>query len=165
MEPKTVGRATGGLRARHVDPLEAQNALVAGTVVLTSDGALPVDFLNKGDRIITRDSGMAVLTGLNRARLRHAAVRIRAGSLGMARPDRDMVLPARQEVLIRDWRASALFGACRALVPAARLVDGVFVSDLGEVEMDVVALCFDAPHILYADGLEVASARPVPVAV
>ena len=158
MEPKTVRRADGGLPARHISSETNGNALVAGTVVLTLDGALPVEFLNPGDRVITRDSGAATLRAVRCARKRSATVEITAGSLGSTRPDRDAVLPTDQEILIRDWRAGALFGASQALVPASRLVDGEFIRDLGVVEMDLVELVFDTPHILYADGLEVASA-------
>ncbi|MBV2361374.1 Hint domain-containing protein [Thalassococcus sp. CAU 1522] len=160
MEPKTVRRETGQRSARHIDSDTALNALVAGTVVLTLDGALPVEYLNPGDRVITRDSGMAVLRAVRRMRLRVPAVSIGADTLGNARPDADVVLPANQEVLVRDWRAQALFGAERALVPAARLVDGEYIRHLGPVDLDLVALVFDAPHILYADGLEVAAAAP-----
>ena len=145
--------------ARRTDPQIACNAQTAGTVVLTLDGALPVEFLNPGDRVITRDSGVAVLRAVHRTRQVLPVVAIKAGSLGNTRPDRDVLLPATQEVLIRDWRAGALFGASQALVPAVRLVDGEFIRDMGAVEVDLVALVFDAPHILYADGLEVASAE------
>ena len=33
-----------------------------------------------------------------------------------------------------------------------------FVRDLGRVDVDLVELVFDTPHIVYADGLELASA-------
>ena len=157
MEPKTVRRAAGVRPARHLAPENPGNALVAGTVVLTLDGALPVEFLTEGDRVITRDSGMAVVKSIRRQRRRTCCVAIKAGSLGNTRPDREAVFAAAQEVLIRDWRAEALFGASQALVPIARLIDGEFVRDLGEVDVETIELIFDTPHILYADGLEVAS--------
>jgi hypothetical protein len=75
------------------------------------------------------------------------------------RPDQEVLLPASQEILLRDWRAKALFGAAQALVPVSRLVDGSFVCALGEIEMGLHELVFDRPHILYVDGLELASAR------
>lgn len=163
MEPKTVRRATGqNGPARHIDSDDKINALVAGTSVLTLDGALPVEFINQGDRVITRDSGIAIVRDVRRTRLRVPAVAVKAGSLGNTRPDRDAMLPAGQEILIRDWRAQALFGASRALVPASRLVDGEFVRDLGPVMLDLVELVFDAPHIVYADGLEVAASVKAP---
>lgn len=160
MEPKTVRRADAApAAARHAE-LPPANALTAGTTVLTLDGALPVEFISAGDRVITRDSGMAVVSEVRITRRTVRAIGIRAGSLGNTRPDRDAVLAASQEILIRDWRAEALFGASQALVPAKRLVDGEFVRDLGMREITMVELVFDTPHILYADGLEVASAQP-----
>jgi hypothetical protein len=163
MEPKTVRRDGGGLPARHIVCDQALNALLAGTSVLTLDGALPVEFLNPGDRVITRDSGVAVLRAVRRRARALEAVRIRAGSLGNARPDRDITLAAAQEILVRDWRAATLFGASQALVPVARLVDGAFIRALGVIAVETVELVFDAPHILYADGLELASAAAQPV--
>ncbi|MHA6323535.1 Hint domain-containing protein [Roseivivax sp. CAU 1753] len=163
MEPKTVRRASGGTAPlRHDSIRHMHNALAAGTSVLTLDGTMPVEYLSPGDRVITRDSGMAVLCDVIIRKGPVDAVSIRAGTFGHTRPDQDALMPATQEVLIRDWRAKALFGSDRALVPVARLVDGEFVRALGPREMTLVALVFDAPHIVYADGLEVAAAPPVP---
>ncbi|APZ52365.1 Hint domain-containing protein [Salipiger abyssi] len=160
MEPKTVrrGDTQGSATARHIESSHPLNALVAGTVVLTLDGAIPVEFLSPGDRVITRDSGTAILRALHRSRIRTKLVAIRAGTLGNSRPGSDAILPAQQEILVRDWRAKALFGASCALVPAERLADGEFIREIGTREVDLVELRFDAPHILYADGLELAAA-------
>ena len=156
MEPKTVRCVDGVSRTRH-ESIQNPNALTSGTVVLTLDGALPVEFLSPGDRVITRDSGFAKLVDVKTTKQKMPAVGIRAGSLGNSRPDRDAVFPAHQNILVRDWRAKAIFGREQALVPASRLTDGEFVRHLGEVEMTLVELVFETPHIIYADGIEVAS--------
>lgn len=158
MEPKTVRRGECGLPARHIAADSADNRLVAGTEVLTLDGTMPVEFLSPGDRVISRDRGAVVLRALRRQRLVLPLVAIRAGTLGNSRPGSDARLPGHQEILVRDWRAAALFGAARALVPVQRLIDGTHIRDLGKVEVESVALVFDQPHIIYADGLELASA-------
>ncbi|WP_353471919.1 Hint domain-containing protein [Salipiger sp. H15] len=164
MEPKTVRRDDGMLPARHLESLGGHpaplNALVAGTTVLTLDGALPVEVLSPGDRVITRDCGAVAVTALQRFTRTVPLVAIRAGCMGNSRPEGDLLLPERQEILLRGWRASALFGARRALVPLSRIIDGHFVSRVGPRLVPLVALCFEAPHILYADGLELASATP-----
>lgn len=160
MKPNTAGRANGYAVADRVQDPNIINALVAGTTVLTLDGTLPAEYLSPGDRVITRDSGMAVLREVHVLKRKIRAVGIRAGTFGNMRPDRDAVLAASQEVLIRDWRAEALFQRKQALVPASRLIDGEFVRDLGAVELTLVELVFDAPHILYADGLELAATEP-----
>jgi hypothetical protein len=148
------------LTARHLEAPTRFNALMVGTEVLTLDGALPVEFLNPGDRIITRNSGVARLMAVRAHLITVEAVSVSADNLGHDRPEQDMILPATQEVLVRDWRAAALFGASTALVPVSKLVDEEFVCDLGEMELRLVELIFDTPQIIYADGLEVAGGIP-----
>ncbi|KPP87213.1 MAG: Hint domain [Rhodobacteraceae bacterium HLUCCA08] len=131
--------------------------LTAGTTILTLDGELPVEHLSPGDKVITRDSGVAVLRGLRMVEVHVAPIAIKAGSLGYARPDRDILVAPDTPIHIRDWRAEALFGAKAATVPAKRLVDGEFVAEVEMRRMVLWELDFDRPHIVYADGLEVAS--------
>ncbi len=161
MEPNSVERADDQAVCVRLQRPGISNALVAGCMVLTPDGSLPVQYLSPGDRVITRDTGTAILTDVRHSRQHVQAVSILAGTLCNSRSDRDAVLSASQEVLIRDWRARAVFGKSSALVPAHRLVDGEFVRALGEIELILVELIFEVSHILYADGLELASCQPV----
>ncbi|GGE23229.1 hypothetical protein GCM10011360_09690 [Primorskyibacter flagellatus] len=137
--------------------VEAVTGFAAGTKVMTLDGEMPVEFLSEGDRVITRDSGMAVLKAVRSRKIACSVVHIAGGSLGHNRPDSDIALPSGQEVLIRDWRAEALFGKKTALVTADRLVDGEYVRDMGKGVMTVYELVFDTDHIIYAGGLEMAA--------
>lgn len=129
--------------------------LVAGTVVLTLAGEIPVEHLTPGDRIITRGTGLATLRGLRSDEIDTALVRIRAGSLGHTRPERDTRIGAATPVLIRDWRAPALYGQPSAMVPAGRLADGEFVAREEVARVRLYTLDFDRPHVIYADGLEI----------
>ena len=128
--------------------------LAAGTVVLTMEGEMPVEYLSAGDRIITRDAGMVRLEAMTFETVTVRAVSIAAGSLGDMRPDCDLVLPADQAVLVRDWRAKAMRGAGQTMIPAGDLVDGEFIRDLGDVELQLIRLHFARPHVIYAGGLE-----------
>ncbi|NKX44836.1 hypothetical protein HCU73_09555 [Roseibacterium sp. KMU-115] len=134
-------------------------ALAPGSTVLTLDGALPVEHLYAGDRLVTRH-GARALVAIDRVTLPAGTpiVEMTRNALG-GRPDRDVWLPAAQRVLIRDWRAKALYGQAQACVPAGQLVDGEFIR-LAELEAEVTgfALRFGRPEVLYADGLELASA-------
>ena len=141
------------------DTITRNAGICAGTTIMTLDGEMPVEHLNEGDRVITRDSGMAVLRRIVARRVKLRPVRIKAGSLGHTRPDRDMIVTPDAELHIRDWRAEALFGQPAALVAAHRLLDGEFLREAAQpVEMMVYDLHFDRQHILYADGVELASA-------
>lgn len=115
---------------------------------------MPVEFLSRGDSLITRDAGIVRLERIAHRRTLTRAICFAAGSLGHTRPDRDLVLPAAQLVLIRDWRAQAMFGTTQALVRADSLVDDEFIRDLGIQKMHLHQLQFAAPHVVYAGGLE-----------
>ena len=131
--------------------------LAAGTTVMTLDGEKSVETLSAGDRIITRDSGMAILREIRSQEVHVASIQIKAGSLGHTRPEHDMIVGPDTLVHIRDWRAKALFGADVATVKAKRLIDGEFVSEVEAKTLTVYELIFEKQHIVYADGLEVAS--------
>ena len=138
--------------------VKANSGLIAGTTVMTLDGELPVEHLAPGDRVITRDTGMAVLREVRMTELDMSTVKIKAGSLGHTRPDRDMTVSPDTLLHIRDWRAEALFGQKSALIPARRLMDGEFVAEQPKSRVKIFELVFDKQHILYADGIELASA-------
>lgn len=128
--------------------------LVAGTRILTADGALPVEYLGPGDRIVTR-SGLRVLQAVTVQRVRRAAmVRIGHDTLGVGRPEADVLVAAGQNVLIRDWRAQAMYGCAQAMIPAARLVDGQLIRAEALSDVRLFGLQFDGPEVIYAGGLE-----------
>lgn len=140
----------------------ASTGLIAGTTVLTLDGELPVELLAPGDRVITRGTGMAVLKSIRVERAVVDTVEVAAGSLGHNRPESETLLPAAQEVLIRDWRAKALYGKAEAAVPAARLADGEYVRSAGRREVTLVTLEFERGQVIYAGGLEVTAPAAAP---
>jgi hypothetical protein len=129
--------------------------LCAGTTILTLDGELPVEHLSVGDRVISRTSGTAVLRDIIVTEMMMTPIRIKAGSLGHTRPDRDMIVSPDAQLHIRDWRAEALFGTPTAMVPASRLIDGEFVAEETTRVMTLFRLVFDRAQIIYADGMEI----------
>ena len=57
-------------------------------------------------------------------------------------------------MLVRDWRARALFGEDQALVRADRLADGTFVKRVTAPVLRTFSLAFDQPEVVYAEGTE-----------
>lgn len=139
-------------------------AIAPGTSVLSLDGALPVEHLYAGDRLLTRH-GARALTQIVQVILPagSAIVRVTQNALG-GRPERDLWLPAAQRVLIRDWRAEAIYGQKQVCVPVGQLADGEYIrhDTLAEAVIGF-ALHFGRPEVIYADGLELASADPLRV--
>lgn len=132
--------------------------ITAGTCVLTLEGEMPVQFLAPGDRVITR-SGARVLKDIRVTVLRDAAmVRISASALGHERPEEDMFVAPSQPVLVRDWRAKALYGKDVAMVEAQRLADGGYIRKEVVAELRLFTLVFEREEVVYAGGLELACA-------
>ncbi|MFZ1469044.1 MAG: Hint domain-containing protein [Paracoccaceae bacterium] len=137
--------------------------ITAGTQVLTLDGALPVQFLAPGDRIITR-TGAKVLKDIQVTLLRDAKmIRISASALGHDRPEEDLFVAPMQPILVRDWRAKALYKTDVAMVEAQRLCDGDYIRAETVAEVRLFTLQFERDEVIYAGGLEL-TCVPVTVA-
>jgi len=133
----------------------AATGFAGGTRIMTLDGMIPIDCLAPGDRIITRDSGMVRLCGV--ASQVYAAlcpVILSPSTQGHIRPEAELVLGGAHSLLLRDWRAQALYGRSSAMVPAQRLIDGAFIRTGAEQRrLRLFTLRFDAPHVVYAEGV------------
>lgn len=143
-----------------VEALPQVRGLAAGTVVLTLAGALPVEHLTAGDRIITR-SGARTLRAIRSEAVASARmVRVSASALGIDQPEDDLLLASDQPVLIRDWRAKAMKGVSQAMMPVSALVDGEYIRTEAVSGARIFTLEFDAPVVIYAGGLELATVDP-----
>ncbi len=162
MEPKTALRlkkanpADDRVQAPSQGNAALANGFLPSAIILTMSGEVPMHDVTPGMRVISRDRGVAVVKLVTRVAKRCKAVSIKAGSLGHRRPPSDVVLPAGTRLLIRDWRAEAIFAKEQALVQAHDLHDGEFVKRLPEQDLDLICLEFDLPQVLYVDGLEMA---------
>ena len=141
--------------------LSEQTGVLMGSTVLTLDGALPVEFLTAGDRIITRDCGVAELCQLEVVDLDIPMVRINRGALAPSLPARPVLLPAAQKLLLRETHQHISHLEKPALIAAKHLIDGQSVHAIGRQAARLFQLVFRAPHIIYVDGLELACERPL----
>jgi hypothetical protein len=128
--------------------------IMAGTRIRTLDGLIPVEYLEPGDRIVTRDGARRLVAVSVRKRRMAAVVRIRAITLGHDRPEHDLLLAPGQPVMLRDWRARALYGVDAAAIPASRLADGEFIVTEVLPRVCLFTLHFASDEVIYADGLE-----------
>jgi hypothetical protein len=132
------------------------HGLAIGTQVLTMDGALPVEFLNPGDRIVTR-VGSRKLVSIEVTVVQNARImRIAADTLGVDRPIDETCVSPDQPILVRDWRAKAMTGNATAMIAASRLADGEFIRAETVAEMRFYSLRFEDDVVIYAGGLELA---------
>lgn len=149
---------TQSANAIHPAEVALCNGLFAGTMVMTLAGDMPVEYLSVGDRIITR-SGARVVRAVHSTVLPTAKlIYISASALGVEQPEEDMRVAPDQGIHIRDWRAKALKGVAQAVIAAKDLADGEYIRMETAVGASFYSLEFDAPEVIYANGVEVTCA-------
>lgn len=142
-----------------------RSGIGAGTPVMTTNGLIPAGYLAPGDRIVTFDAGALRLERLGFCDIpARAALLVRPTMLDPADTSPDMVIAARQLLLIRGWRAWAMFGKRMAVVEAARMIDGAYVARMtgtAPVRLIVLGLAGGEHVIQLGGGFEMLSARAV----
>ena len=132
-----------------------------GTNILTKTGAVPVELLQIGDWVFTRDNGFKQIRWLGSATVNKSAllanenirpVRIQAGSLGKGVPCDDLTVSPQHRVLMKSEITARMFDALEVLVAAKKLldVDGVTRDDSCE-EVEYFHILFDQHEIIYSN--------------
>jgi len=136
---------------------------VAGTMILTPDGEVPVETLRAGDLVRTQDDGDCPVRWAGQrsvdAQGDLAPIRIRAGTFG---PHRELLVSPQHRVLIRDSLAELLFGDGEVLVAAKDLLNDRSVTRNTGGQVTYVHLMFDKHQVIYSQGLETESFLPGP---
>jgi len=133
----------------------------AGTRLFCGIGLTPIEQIKIGDRVVTRDAGIARVTAIAKKTISNRFVKFKPYSMGEIGPTTDLLLPADQLVLVRDWRASEAFGVDRALVEASSLIDDMFIRMTEPMEQVLFQVSFASPHIMDLEGIEVGSADAI----
>lgn len=141
-----------------------------GTRIRTEDGDVAIEELGMGDRVLTRDSGPQEVLWSGHRRMSGARlfampdqrpIRMRAGALGLDRPDDDLIVSPEHRVLVTGPAARDLWGEPEVLVRAADLVgDSRITVDHSLRETFYIHLMLDRHEVVWANGLEVESFHP-----
>ncbi|MEM1074831.1 MAG: Hint domain-containing protein [Pseudomonadota bacterium] len=147
----------------------------AGTFIATPQGAFPVEDLRVGDYVLTKDNGPQPIEWIGSrhmsgARLfampRLRPVRIRAGVLGLDRPDQDLLVSPEHRMLLSSPVARELFNTPEVLVAAKDLIDGHrVVTDVQARSVTYVHLLLPDHNILWANGVPTESFHPANTAL
>ncbi|WP_417255709.1 Hint domain-containing protein [Celeribacter halophilus] len=140
-----------------------------GTLIATPKGEVPVETLNVGDRVITRDNGIQEIRWIGKKTLSGAdlaarrelmPVLIRQGALGAGLPERDMVVSPNHRMLVSNEKAALLFEEHEVLVAAKHLtrMDGVDVVEASDVTY--IHVMFDRHEVVLSDGTWSESFQP-----
>lgn len=146
-----------------------------GTNISTPTGPKPIEYLQKGDLIITRDNGLQPIRWIGRkvisgARL-HAMphlhpILIKKDAFGPGAPQKDMWLSPQHRVLHESAACLVQFGSREILVPAKGLVnDTTIITDTSRNTVEYIHILFDSHEIIYADGIASESFHPAEMAM
>lgn len=155
----TTARDCGAVPAR-IDGRSTTPCFTAGTLIATRTGELPVEMLEVGDRVITRDNGLQEVRWIGQRRLEALdleaephlrPVLLRQGSLGRDLPERDTMLSPNHRVLVARDRSTIAVQEREVLVAAKHLVgDGVqSVASCGTVYLHIM---FDRHEVVLSNG-------------
>lgn len=136
---------------------------VAGSLIATPSGDVPVENLRPGDRVITHDNGVQPVRWIGRrsvaAEGNFAPIRIAENALG---EHGELLLSPLHRVLIRDALAELLFGEREVLVAARDLINDRTIRPAPGGTVEYVHILFDEHQVVYAEGLATESFLPGP---
>ena len=136
---------------------------VAGSLIRTEAGQVPVERLEVGQRVWTSDDGLQPIRWIGRRRLpaqgKMAPVRIAPGTLG---DHGEVMVSPLHRILVRNGQAALLFGTDEVLAAARDLIDGKAVKQVEGGWVEYVHLMFDRHQVIWSDGLASESFLPGP---
>lgn len=155
----------------HVAPItQKQTSHATGTMIDVLGGCKPVEALELGDMVRTKDNGYQPVRWIASRTLTSAdfaidpslrPIRISAGSLGEEKPSRDLMVSQQHCVLLEDWRCELLFGQDEVLAPAQALLNDTTITvDRSDRDVSYYHFMFDHHEIVYSNGVETESFHP-----
>ncbi|MFG6500347.1 MULTISPECIES: Hint domain-containing protein [unclassified Sulfitobacter] len=161
-----------GSEAGRLNFVEIENVIpcfTPGTKIATPRGEVPVEALQVGDRVITRDNGIQTIrwvgaremTGAEFEMAAHLKpVLIRKGALGNDLPERDMMVSPNHRVLVANEK-TALYFEEREVLVAAKHLTGMEGIDVVEVSgTSYIHVMFDRHEVILSDGTWTESFQP-----
>lgn len=127
----------------------------AGTQIMTARGDRPVEALQPGDMVVTRDNGLRPVRWIGRrtvcGRGRFAPVAVSSGAGASAR--NPLIVSPQHRLLYSGYRAELLFGEREVLVAARHLVDDSTVRVQACDEITYLHIMFDSHEVIFANGI------------
>ena len=143
----------------------------AGANVRTPCGPRRIEFVRKGDLIVTRDNGLqpvrmtwkhTVTAAEIAADPSLSPVVLKPRAIGPMMPQKELAVGRAHRLLIPGWRLEDEDDSTSCLVPArdvAGINDNAFV-ERKEQDVTYYNIVFDAPQVFHANGLPIESFSP-----
>ena len=141
----------------YVEFSEIENIIcfTPGTMILTEVGERPIESLQPGDRVVTRDSGLQPIRWIGKrtvpGRGRFAPIWVAPSVMDGSRTG--LLVSPQHRILFTGYQSQLLFGQDEVLVSAKHLVDDVDVRVKEMAEVTYIHLMFDHHEVIYAEGI------------
>lgn len=156
----TISNGQGGTDVGMVT-LNIVHCFVAGCRVLTPGGWVPVEAVEPGDLVVTKDDGAQPVRWIGRRKVAAAGdfapIAFAKGALG---DHGALRLSPEHRVLLTGARAEILFGEEEVLVAAKHLVNDRTIRRQAGGEVEYLHLMFDRHQVIWAEGLPSESFYP-----
>ena len=140
-----------------------------GTLIATPRGEVPVESLQAGDKIITRDNGMQEVRWIGRRDLTWGdlaaaphlkPILVRAGSLGHGLPDRDLMVSPNHRLLVANDRTALYFDEHEVLVAAKHLTAARGIHSVDAAGASYIHFMCDRHEVVLSNGAWTESFQP-----
>jgi hypothetical protein len=148
----------------------AFSAFAHGTAITTPRGPVPVEDLEPGMEVTTRDHGaqpvvwvgaMTLMPRSDEMPYSGGLTRVVADSFGFGRPDADLMTGPGARLLMRPSGRAERYGSGCSLTPAAQIVDGTNAIEVSPPQpVQVYHLCLRRHAVITAAGMEAESYHP-----
>ncbi|MFY0618195.1 Hint domain-containing protein [Shimia sp.] len=161
----TIEDDDGGTDTALVEIEQRAPCFTIGTLIRTSEGDVPVEYLRKGMLLETLDSGLQPIQWVGRSHITPSfdtlPIRIKAGVLDN---ETDLVVSPQHRVLLRGARAELLFGCDEVLVKAKDLLnDRDVLRDHTDQTITYFHILMPQHELLYTEGQWSESFLPGPM--
>jgi len=153
----------------HGDDDGSAPCFTLGTLILTSQGEIPIERLKASDKVVTRDNGLQEIRWIGTKPLDRQAllknphlnpILIAKGALGHALPLRDVMVSPNHRMLITNDKTTLLFEDREVLIAAKYLINGKNIRQVKKTDLSYVHMMFDNHEVVLGEGAWSESFQP-----
>lgn len=141
--------------------IEMVTCFTNGTPILTPQGSRPIETLQTGDRVITRDHGAQTIRWIGKTTVAAtgdlAPIQFARNALGIHDP---FTVSPQHRMLISGWRCAMACGSGEALAPAKHLINDTTIRRLNGGQVTYYHLAFDRHEVICGAGVWSESFHP-----
>ncbi len=143
------------------DPGSSYICFTSGTLIQTSNGAQPVEILQVGDDVVTKDAGLQKIRWIGTRSFSDTAqldfhlqpITIKAHAFGPNIPSYDTKLSPNHAVMNDHWKSTLYFGEAEVLTQAKSLLNSDFAHSNADKSVEYFHILLDTHALIIANNM------------